>query len=108
MGFKDYLMYLRFTAILLLFVIASCKNELSRELDVFASVNDRLYCGSAPESEAHFMYLNQIGIKSIISVDGARPQLEQATALGMKYVHIPYSYDKVVKEQQLKLVKAFN
>src|SRR5688500_4513824 len=47
------------------------------------------YSGSEPHAEEGFASLAKLGIKTVISVDGARPNLEAAAKHGMKYVHIP-------------------
>jgi protein tyrosine phosphatase (PTP) superfamily phosphohydrolase (DUF442 family) len=69
-------------------------------------VTDRLYSGGAPEGDAGFASLKLLGIKTIISVDGARPDVARANKAGMRYVHLPIGYDGVSQEQALKLAKA--
>jgi protein tyrosine phosphatase (PTP) superfamily phosphohydrolase (DUF442 family) len=39
--------------------------------------------------------LQQLGIKTIVSVDGARPDVNSARKYGIEYVHIPIGYDGV-------------
>ncbi|MEL7484326.1 MAG: hypothetical protein AAFN41_08215 [Planctomycetota bacterium] len=63
--------------------------------------------GSEPEDDAAFETLATLGVKSIISVDAARPNLEAAGARDMRYVHIPTRYDGFTGEQRLALAKAF-
>lgn len=55
----------------------------------------RIFTGSDPEGEAGFASLAQLGIKTIASVDGARPNVEAARRHGMRYVHIPIGYDAI-------------
>jgi protein tyrosine phosphatase (PTP) superfamily phosphohydrolase (DUF442 family) len=69
-------------------------------------ITDRLYSGSSPEGDEGFGSLQQLGIRTIISVDGARPEVERARKFGMRYVHLPTGYDGVPREQALKLAKA--
>lgn len=64
----------------------------------------RLLSGSAPADDAAFASLGALGVTTIISVDGARPDLERAHARGMRYVHIPIGYDGVDADQQRRLV----
>jgi hypothetical protein len=47
-----------------------------------------------------------LGVKTIISVDGATPDLDRASARGMRYVHIPITYSTVTTEQQLEIARA--
>src|SRR4051812_38582828 len=56
---------------------------------------DGLYCGSVPEGKAGFATLAAIGIKTIISVDGATPEVELASKFGLRYVHLPVGYDGI-------------
>src|SRR5215510_11511668 len=52
-------------------------------------VADRLFSGGAPEGDAGFDSLKKLGIKTILSVDGARPEVARAKQHGMRYVHLP-------------------
>ena len=69
---------------------------------------DQLVCGGVPDGEQGFDTLDQIGIKTIISVDGAKPDLKRAGALGLRYVHLPISYDTVSAERQVELAQAIS
>jgi protein tyrosine phosphatase (PTP) superfamily phosphohydrolase (DUF442 family) len=84
---------------------ADAKLELSGLHNVFR-IMDKLLSGSAPEEDAGFQSLQRLGIKTIISVDGARPDLERAHKFGMRYVHIPVGYDGVPREAALRMAKA--
>jgi protein tyrosine phosphatase (PTP) superfamily phosphohydrolase (DUF442 family) len=69
-------------------------------------LSDRLYSGSSPEGDEGFGSLRAWGIKTIVTVDGARPDVERAHKFGMRYVHLPIGYDGVPEEQGLRIVKA--
>ena len=73
----------------------------------FTRINDNLFCGGSPE-EDQFLYLKAQGIKSIICVDGAAPNLKEASTNGLSYKHIPVTYDKITFEQQKQLAKAYD
>lgn len=62
--------------------------------------------GSVPEGEAGFDTLRAMGVKTIISVDGAEPDVAMAKARGMKYIHLPISYNGFSDERKLQLVRA--
>jgi hypothetical protein len=47
-----------------------------------------------------------MGIKTILSVDGATPDVATASALGMRYVHLPISYDTVTPQRRKELAQA--
>lgn len=65
-----------------------------------------LYSGSMPEGEAGFRSLRAMGIRTIISVDGAKPQLELASRHGLRYVHLPIGYDAVQEERSRQIARA--
>src|SRR5262245_6224214 len=46
-------------------------------------LGDRLYSGSSPEGDAGFASLRKLGVKTVLSVDGARPDLERARRYGL-------------------------
>jgi hypothetical protein len=62
--------------------------------------------GGAPEGEAAFRELSSLGVQTIVSVDGARPDLALAEKHGMRYVHIPHGYDGISEERGIELAKA--
>jgi protein tyrosine phosphatase (PTP) superfamily phosphohydrolase (DUF442 family) len=55
----------------------------------------KLYSGSQPEGDATFAALAQRGIKTIISVDGGKPDVAAARKHGLRYIHLPYGYDGI-------------
>lgn len=63
--------------------------------------------GSQPVTESDFAELAKMGVKVVVSVDGARPQVEWARKHGMRYVHVPMGYDGLSRAEQVLLYKAF-
>src|SRR5437764_11542837 len=72
-------------------------------LDNVFRISDRLCSGSSPEGDAGFASLKKLGVRTVLSVDGAAPDLERARRHGLRYVHLPIGYDSVPEEQALKL-----
>ncbi|MFN0134420.1 MAG: hypothetical protein ACKVW3_18045 [Phycisphaerales bacterium] len=70
------------------------------------SLTPRLISGGVPDSPAAFDELKARGIKTIISVDGAAPDLAAASSRGMRYVHIPITYAEVTELQRLEIARA--
>ena len=68
-------------------------------------LGETLYTGSAPE-EHGFDSLARLGVKTIISVDGAPPDVEAARSRGMRYVHLPITYSSVPRETVVASVRA--
>lgn len=62
--------------------------------------------GSVPEGDAGFDTLAAMGVKTIISVDGAEPDVARAKARGMRYIHLPIGYNGFDDERKLQLVRA--
>lgn len=58
-------------------------------------VTGQLYSGSEPEGAEGFESLAKLGVKTIISVDGLRPNVEAAARHHIRYVHIPIGYDGI-------------
>ncbi len=69
-------------------------------------VSDRVYSGGEPHGEEAFLQLSEMGIRTVISVDGARPDLERANKQGLRYIHVPIGYDGIEKEAALSIVHA--
>jgi protein tyrosine phosphatase (PTP) superfamily phosphohydrolase (DUF442 family) len=69
-------------------------------------ITDQLYSGSSPDGEEGFRSLEKLGIKTVLSVDGARPEIALAHKHGLRYVHLPIGYDGVPHEQALRIAKA--
>jgi len=62
--------------------------------------------GSVPEGDAGFDTLQALGVRTILSVDGALPDLDRARARGMRYVHLPIGYDGFDAQRKAELVRA--
>jgi protein tyrosine phosphatase (PTP) superfamily phosphohydrolase (DUF442 family) len=69
-------------------------------------VSNDLYSGSSPEGDAGFASLRALGVQTIISVDGAKPDVETARRHGMTYIHLPFGYDGIPRDRMLELIKA--
>lgn len=67
---------------------------------------DDVFSGAVPEGEQGFATLAALGIQTIVSVDGARPEVELAQKHGLRYVHLPISYDGITPERQREMAQA--
>jgi protein tyrosine phosphatase (PTP) superfamily phosphohydrolase (DUF442 family) len=65
-----------------------------------------VFSGNSPDSDAGFAEIAKLGVKTIISVDGAKPDAEAARKYGMRYIHLPIGYDGVPSNRIVELVKA--
>ena len=64
-----------------------------------------IFSGDAPESEAAFAEIATLGVKTMISVDGIKPDIETARKFGLRYVHLPFGYDGVPTNRVAELTK---
>src|SRR5262245_60445548 len=69
-------------------------------------VTDKLYSGSSPEGDEGFRSLQRLGVKTVLSVDGARPDVERSRRFGLRYAHLPVGYDGITHDQALRLARA--
>lgn len=69
-------------------------------------LTDKLLSGSSPEGEEGFRSLQKLSVRTIISVDGSRPDVELARRYGLRYVHLPIGYDGVPPEQGRRIARA--
>ncbi len=62
--------------------------------------------GSAPEGDEGFETLRQMGVRTIVSVDGAEPDVKLAKAHGLRYIHLPIGYNGMDHTRTLEIAKA--
>jgi protein tyrosine phosphatase (PTP) superfamily phosphohydrolase (DUF442 family) len=61
--------------------------------------------GSEPQGAEAFAALREQGIRTIVSVDGARPDVATAGRYGLRYVHIPIGYDGIPESSRQQLTQ---
>lgn len=64
------------------------------------------YSGSSPDGPAGFASLRQLGVRTVLTVDGTTPDIETARRYGLRYVHLPVGYDGVPRDKGLAVAKA--
>ncbi|MCP4786243.1 MAG: dual specificity protein phosphatase family protein [Fuerstiella sp.] len=75
-------------------------------LENLIRASGRVLCGSEPRGKSAFKTLKKLGVNTIVSVDGAAPQVVLAKQVGIRYIHIPIGYDGVSKEAGQSLTRA--
>jgi protein tyrosine phosphatase (PTP) superfamily phosphohydrolase (DUF442 family) len=68
--------------------------------------SEKIGQGAQPEGEEAFKNLQALGYVTILSVDGAVPELELAKKYGLTYRHVPIGYDGIAPEEQLLIIKS--
>lgn len=69
-------------------------------------VHERVISGGQPDGSLGFLELKTLGVKTILSVDGAKPDLNGARQFGLRYVHLPHGYNGIEPERIVELAKA--
>lgn len=65
-----------------------------------------LLSGSVPEGVEGFQTLRRMGVRTVISVDGAAPDVAAATAAGLRYIHLPIGYNGMDEARTLQIARA--
>ena len=65
-----------------------------------------VFSGSSPEGDAAFAEIAKLGVKTIISVDGSKPDVETARKHDLRYIHLPIGYNRIPTNRVAELVKA--
>ena len=68
--------------------------------------HDGFYSGGAPEGDAGFESLAGFGVKTIISVDGSAPSVDDAARHGIRYIHLPIGYNGFDESRGRDLARA--
>jgi hypothetical protein len=69
-------------------------------------LHPQVFSGGLPEGEQAFKELADLGVATVISVDAAAPDVQQAEQFNLQYVHLPHGYDGVPEERKWELAKA--
>jgi protein tyrosine phosphatase (PTP) superfamily phosphohydrolase (DUF442 family) len=88
-------------------------NQIAQPIEITGVHNafratEKLYSGSQPEGDATFAALAQRGIKTIVSVDGGKPDVAAARKHGLRYIHLPYGYDGIPTNRVAELAKVIS
>jgi protein tyrosine phosphatase (PTP) superfamily phosphohydrolase (DUF442 family) len=68
-------------------------------------ITDNIYTGGEPSGDEAFARLFRLGVKTVVSVDSASPDVERARVHGLQYVHIPIGYDTIETKAGLSLAR---
>lgn len=86
--------------------IAEPKRVNAPHLPNAYQIHDKVISGGQPDGEEAFREMVALGIRTVISVDGARPDVETARRYGLRYVHMPHGYDGISDARVKELAKA--
>jgi hypothetical protein len=67
--------------------------------------SERIGQGAQPEGEEAFRNLRALGYTTVLSVDGAVPEVELAAKYSLRYAHVPIGYDGITVEEQIGIIK---
>ncbi|MCB9832666.1 MAG: cytochrome c [Planctomycetes bacterium] len=71
-------------------------------------LSDNIISGSEPHGEVALAKLKEMGVKTVLSVDGMPPEAELAAKYGLRYVHVPIQYAGIHDEEIRKIAKTFS
>ena len=66
----------------------------------------KVLVGGVPEPASAFRTLADMGVKTIVSVDGAIPDVAAAERHGLLYVHLPIGYRGIEPQRRLEIARA--
>lgn len=78
----------------------------STTLEHVTRLSPTIISGSEPVTDADFAAIRDMGATTILSVDGATPDVERARKFGLKYVHIPIAYNALNAYEEVQLERA--
>jgi len=89
---------------------AAKTNSVAKPLEIAGVHNafqasERIYSGSQPEGDEAFAAIARLGVKTIVSVDGGKPDVAAARKHGLRYVHLPIGYDGIPTNRVAELAK---
>ncbi len=82
------------------------RRTFTKHLPNAIRVHERVICGGQPDGSSGFAELRSLGVKTVISVDGAKPDVDNARRFGLRYVHLPHGYDGIGNSRLKELAKA--
>ena len=71
------------------------------------ALSENIISGGEPENEEAFRILQDMGVRTILSVDGKVPDAALAERYGMKYVHVPIQYKGITAAEVAQITKTF-
>lgn len=74
-------------------------------LENLIRVSPGIYSGGEPRTGADLDRIAELGVKTVVSVDGIAPPVELARERGLRYVHIPIGYDRVGEKACLTIAR---
>jgi protein tyrosine phosphatase (PTP) superfamily phosphohydrolase (DUF442 family) len=90
---------------LALALLAGPRPEDGPVVENFHEVGSDLCVGGEPVGDRAFRGLAERGVRTVVTVDGAKPDVATARKYGLRYVHIPIGYDGVPAEAGLALAR---
>lgn len=70
-------------------------------------LSKNILSGAEPHGEEALAKLAEMGVKTVVSVDGKVPDAETAAKHGLRYVHVPIQYSGIKKAEREALAKTF-
>ncbi len=85
----------------------SRKPEETTGLHNVYRLSPNIISGSEPHGAAAFEAIRDMGVKTILSVDGMPPEGDLAAGYGLRYVHVPIQYSGIREREIERIAKTF-
>jgi hypothetical protein len=86
--------------------VPTVTHQNASHLPNLVAIHAKVFSGGIPQGVAAFEELKRLGVQTIISVDGATPDVASAKAVGIRYVHLPHGYDGISTARARELAQA--
>ena len=70
-------------------------------------LSEQIISGAEPKNRHSLEALRDMGVRTVLSVDGKAPAADEAEELGLRYVHVPIQYAGLTEDELLKIAKTF-
>ena len=70
-------------------------------------LSNTIVSGGEPENEAALRAIAEMGVRTVLSVDGKVPDHELAARHGLEYVHVPIRYNGLTHNEVMAIAKTF-
>ncbi len=79
----------------------------SEDLHNVFRLSENVVSGGEPHGEEALKKIADMGVKTILSVDGKTPEEKTAAKYGLRYVHVPIHYSGIDVPERLRIAKTF-
>ena len=87
--------------------LADVAPDDSPDLHNVFRLSENIVSGGEPHGEDALKKIADMGVKTVLSVDGKIPDQATAAKYGLRYVHVPIQYSGIDASERLRIAKTF-